>query len=189
MKPTPLDVLAKERPPLDRNKQRFAISQLLSDRERHEAERYGGGDAEFIEERLAYEVNGNLRQLGETVARELLGRGPHVVDFRFTREYSSFHRGELCLIDTTATPVQVRHSYSPVMMDSELERWRPPIRTPRLSLDERCYRQAWLSDDDSRRSKKSSKPSITTRLRSALASLSTPIPYDGPKATDRHHTI
>ncbi len=180
MNPTPLDVLAKERPPLDRNKQRFAISQLLSDRERREAERYGGDTADFIEERLAYEVNGNLRELGEAVARELLGRGPHVVDFRFTREYSSFHRGELCLIDTTAIPV---------MMDSELERWRPPIRTPRLSLDERCYRQAWLSDDDSRRSKKSSKPSITARLRSALASLSTPIPYDGPKATDRHHTI
>lgn len=188
MKPTPLDVLAKERPPLDRNKQRFAISQLLSDRERRDAEM--SGDSRYIEEHLTHDVSYNLRELGETVARELLGRGPHVVDFRFTREYSSRHRGEVCLIDTPAIPVQVRNSYSPIIMnDDVVERWRPPIRTPRLSIDERCYREMWREYDGSRRSKKSLKPSITTRLRSALASLSTPIPYDGPKATDKHHTI
>lgn len=188
MKPTPLDVLAKERPPLDRNKQRFAISQLLSDLERREAERYGGDTADFIEERLAYDVNHNLRELGETVARELLGRGPHVVDFRFTREYSSFHRGELCLIDTTAIPVQVRHSYSPiVMMDSELERWRPPIRTPRISLDERCYRDAWSQAWS--KPPKTSTESIAKRFVRTLKKLSEPTVYDGPKATDKHHTI
>lgn len=187
MKPTPLDVLAKDRPPLDRNKQQFAISQLLSDRERHEAERHGGGDAEFIEERLAHEVNINLRELGETVARELLGRGPHVVDFRFTREYSSRHRGEVCLLDTVAIPVQVRNSYSIVMMDSELERWRPPIRMPRLSIDERIYRDAWSQAWS--KPPKTSTESIAKRFVRTLKKLSEPMVYDGPKATDKHHTI
>ena len=186
MKPTPLDVLAKERPPLDRNKQRFAISQLLSDRERRDAEM--SGDSRYIEEHLTHDVSYNLRELGETVARELLGRGPHVVDFRFTREYSSSHRGEVCLLDTVAIPVQVRNSYSIVMMDSELERWRPPIRTPRLSIDERIHREMWKSEE-SRPTKKPSPPSLSTRLRSMLKQLSEPTVYDGPKATDKHHTI
>jgi hypothetical protein len=135
---------------------------------------------------LEHRAIDQVRRFGEHVALSMLNRGPHIVDFRYGVEWDYPERGLLSVVDTITQPVPVRYTSSPfaIITDEGLERCRPKLKRPPMSFYERMESASY-----SMPTKRSPPSSRASRFISALKKIAEPLPYDGPKASDKHHSI